>query len=337
MTLRASKIVKMILILSSLTRRAPNVHSLLSPRVVLTPIVNIRNYHGRIHASTMSLRIFDTVLTCSLNEKRRQLSSSTNTGRHQTFHRSHRKSKFKQGLNILAQSEQNTGAEPDKDFNLFEGIPQQQIEFRTGLPIIVEVLKFGPLGASVAVIGKGSHDASTMKLSDSSNPLATGLIYQNEIQFYRQSRRNVDVVRGEILPAYVERVRDDGKIDVSLRVIGGRAKVDKWSGDVLKRLEQFGELPVGNKSTPVEIAREFPGMSKSDFKKCIGALFERKLVFPFAYTITPYEVGLTIAATERDTEDVKNDGPGHGTNNNYNSGSNSTNWNNNGSNNSTNR
>ncbi len=332
MTLRASKIVKMILILSSVTRRAPTVHSLLSPRAVLTPIVSIRNYHGHSHSCAMSLRIFDTSSTGFLNERRRQLSSSTNTGRHQTVSRSHRnnsKSKFKQGLNILAQSEQIS--EPDKDFNLFEGIPQQQIEFRTGLPIIVEVTSFGPLGASVAVIGKGSHDASTMKLSDSSNPLATGLIYQNEIQFYRQSRRNVDVVKGEILPAYVERVRDDGKIDVSLRVIGGRAKVDKWSGDVIKRLEQFGELPVGNKSTPVEIAREFPGMSKSDFKKCIGALFERKLVFPFAYTVTPYEVGLSIAATERDTED--------GTNNNYNNynSGNSTNWNSNGSNNRTNR
>ena len=249
-----------------------------------------------------SVRMFDTSLANIVNGKQhrqqQRFSVLSNTGR-QFLSSSSRSGRdnFQEGMNILARSERdsrNSDNVDDKEFNLFEDIPEQQIEFRTGLPIMVEVISFGPLGASVAVIGKGSHDAATVKLSDTSNPLAIGLIYQNEIRFYREARRNVDVVLGEILPAYVERVRDDGKIDVSLRVIGGRAKVDKWSGDVLKRLEELGEIPLGNKSTPVEVAREFPGMSKSDFKKCIGSLFERKLVFPFPYAVLSYEEGLAI-------------------------------------------
>jgi hypothetical protein len=219
-------------------------------------------------------------------------------------------------MNLLARSTRrnskttvrSTGSsDAEKEFNLFEDIPKQHVEFRVGLPIMVEVVSFGPLGASVVVIGKGSHDAATVKLADSANPLAVGLIYQSEIQMFRESRRNVDVVLGEILPAYVERVRDDGKIDVSLRVIGGRAKVDKWSGELLKRLEELGELPIGDRSTAAEVAHQFPGMSKTDFKKCIGSLFERKLVFPFADAVLPYKAGLAIATVQRAKEGTPDD------------------------------
>jgi hypothetical protein len=248
--------------------------------------------------------------------------SSNSGGRPPPFLRSGR-DKFKEGLYILSRAEGDTGKNDnvDKEFNLFDDIPEQQIEFRCGLPILVEVLSFGPLGASVAVIGK-SHDANK-PLADSSNPLAVGLIYQSDIRYFREGRGNVDVVLGEVLPAYVERVRDDGKIDVSLRVIGGRAKVDRWSDEVLNRLQELGELPLGNKSTPVEIARTFPGMSKSDFKKCIGALFVRKLVYPFPHVTLPYTEELAIEMAKRQEEegsdDVGNDGSNYNRSNDNNS------------------
>lgn len=305
-------IVTMVLMLSSVTRRIPTIHSFSLPiSSTTTTTIRRRNYHGRLHdVLTMSVHNFDTSRTSVLNERRRPLRSSSNGSRHLSSFSRSGGDKLREGLYILARSEANerNNNEADKEFNLFDGIPEEQIEFRTGLPIIVEVISFGPLGASVAVIGKGeSHDAAKTKLADSSTPLATGLIYQNEIRYYREARRNVDVVLGEILPAYVERVREDGKIDVSLRVIGGRARVDKWSGDVLFRLEELGELPVGNKSTPMEIAREFPGMSKSDFKKCIGSLFERKLVFPFSYSVLPYEEGLAVDTAQREADGLEND------------------------------
>jgi CvfB-like winged helix domain len=188
-------------------------------------------------------------------------------------------------------------AERNKKFDLTEGIPEQQIEFRVGLPIMVEVVSFGPLGASVAIIAK-SHNPEEAVKSSAENPLATGIIYQSEIGYFREMRRNIDVVLGEVLPAYVERVRDDGKIDVALRVIGGRAKVDQWSDAILLRLQEMGELNVGNKSTPQDIAREFPGMSKTDFKKCIGALFEQRKVFPFPYAVYTYNEGMALKEAE---------------------------------------
>jgi hypothetical protein len=215
--------------------------------------------------------------------------------------------RFREGRNILAQSEKrNDNKQGDENFNLFEDIPEKQIEFRSGLPIMVEVLSFGPLGASVAVVAKGHNPVTN--LPDDGNPLAVGLIYQSEIRYFREARRYVDVVLGEILPAYVDRVRDDGKIDVALRVIGGRAKVDKWSGDILSRLEEMGAIPLGNKSTPAEVAREFPGMSKGDFKKCIGALFARRELYPFPYSVLPYAEGLALEAARQKNEVYEQDG-----------------------------
>ena len=320
-------IVKMIVILSLLTRRIPTIHSFALPTrpavwtttctntVCTTSRLQLRNYNtGRMVVDRRVIK------PQQQQQRQRQWSSSSSlsnpSGRYflSSFSRSGRDT-FQEGVNILTRFERDVkhAEEEEKEFNLFEDISKQQIEFRVGLPIMVEVISFGPLGASVAVIGKGSHDASVVKLSDSSNPLAIGLIYQSEIQIYRESRQYVDVVLGEILPAFVERVREDGKIDVSLRVIGGRAKVDKWSTEVLQRLEEMGEIPLGDKSTPLEVTREFPGMSKTDFKKCIGALFERQLVFPFPHSILPYEEGLAIRTAQREAEGMQDHGNGTGT------------------------
>lgn len=77
--------------------------------------------------------------------------------------------------------------------------------FRPGDEIQVEVVSFGPLGASVDVIGMG-HGADAPLLPAESDPYGTGLILQAEIAYFRKARRNVDVVQGEVLPAYVQMV-----------------------------------------------------------------------------------------------------------------------------------
>jgi hypothetical protein len=106
------------------------------------------------------------------------------------------------------------------------------VELRAGDKIQVEVLSFGPLGASVEIVALG-HDPDDVPAAEPESgggfggqgAIGRGLVLQREIGYFRQARNNVDVVRGEILPAYVERVRDDGSVDVSLRSYGGRAKV----------------------------------------------------------------------------------------------------------------
>lgn len=153
------------------------------------------------------------------------------------------------------------------------------LSFKSGDKIQVEVISFGPLGASVEVIGCG-HGVSDL-ISEDQPVLGRGLILQKEISFFRQGRNNVDVVRGEVLPAYVERIRENGRIDISLRAYGGKAKADEVSQQILDRLETTaGILNVGDKSSPEVINQEFPGISKSSFKRAVANLYKAGKVKP---------------------------------------------------------
>jgi hypothetical protein len=163
---------------------------------------------------------------------------------------------------------------------------QNTPSFQSGEKIQVEVISFGPLGASVEVIGRG-HGQDDL-ISDDQPALGRGLILQKEIAFFREGRQNVDVVRGEILPAYVERVRDNGRIDISLRAFGGQAKADEVSQQILERLQRAngGVLEVGDKSPPEVVAREFPGVSKNSFKRAVANLYKAGKVKPGPDSIT---------------------------------------------------
>jgi predicted RNA-binding protein (virulence factor B family) len=67
------------------------------------------------------------------------------------------------------------------------------------------------------------------------------------------------------LPAYVQKVRDDGKLDVELRSFGGKQKSLEVSELIIDYLEcsEDGVLNVGDKSSPEDINTEFPGVSKT--------------------------------------------------------------------------
>jgi hypothetical protein len=149
--------------------------------------------------------------------------------------------------------------------------------YKPGDKIQVKIMSFGPLGAYVDVIGNG-HTAAGL-IPESSPPLTKGLIYQQEITFFRQARRNVDFYLGEVLPAYVAKVRLElgGRLDVSLRMFGDKAKAEV-KRRILERLRQDGTLWVGVKSTQESIAREFPGVSRSAFKSSVWVLYRQGLV-----------------------------------------------------------
>ncbi|WP_455109764.1 CvfB family protein [Porphyromonas sp.] len=83
--------------------------------------------------------------------------------------------------------------------------------------------------------------------------------------------------RGEQLEAYVVRVREDNKVDLSLRPVG-YAKVDGAQERLLELLEQAGGyLPLGDKSPAEEILRR-TGMSKKTFKMVLGALYKARRI-----------------------------------------------------------
>lgn len=83
--------------------------------------------------------------------------------------------------------------------------------------------------------------------------------------------------RGDRHTAYVARIREDGRLDLSLRPIG----YERSEGDahkILRLLRQNGgQLPIGDKSSSEEVAR-LTGLSKKSFKMAIGKLYkERRL------------------------------------------------------------
>ncbi len=101
------------------------------------------------------------------------------------------------------------------------------------------------------------------------NNTHSGLIYKNEV-FRKLSR-------GQKLEAYIKKVRDDDKIDLSLEP-AGYEKIDSFAKSILTELKQSGGfLPLNDKSQPDDIYNAFK-TSKKNFKKAIGSLYKEKLI-----------------------------------------------------------
>ncbi|MEX1192361.1 MAG: S1-like domain-containing RNA-binding protein [Brumimicrobium sp.] len=82
---------------------------------------------------------------------------------------------------------------------------------------------------------------------------------------------------GEEVKGYVEYIRQDGKIDISLAPIGVE-RFDEFSNTVLEYLKLHGgEMELTDKSNP-DIIRSRLGMSKKSFKKALGNLYKKKKV-----------------------------------------------------------
>ena len=110
--------------------------------------------------------------------------------------------------------------------------------------------------------------------------VGTGLILQSSVSSYRESRGGVDVVVGEVLTGYAQRVRDDGKVDVGLEPVG-RRKREGVAEVVRGMLEgaEGGVLPVGDRSDVADIKRLLgEGVSKSKFKTAIGMLYKEGVI-----------------------------------------------------------
>lgn len=96
-----------------------------------------------------------------------------------------------------------------------------------------------------------------------------GLLYRDDVT--RPLRR------GQRLTGYVKRLRDDGRLDLSL-LPPGAARLDVVGEAVLKALrESGGYLPLGDKSDAAEIKARL-GVSKNAFKQAIGRLYKQRLI-----------------------------------------------------------
>lgn len=98
-----------------------------------------------------------------------------------------------------------------------------------------------------------------------------GLLYADELL--------TPVRKGQRLTGYIKRLREDGRIELSLQQ-PGYAKVGGITEQILERLQQSGGyLPLNDKSPPELIYTMF-AVSKGAFKQAVGALLkQRKIVF----------------------------------------------------------
>ena len=80
--------------------------------------------------------------------------------------------------------------------------------------INVNVVGFGRLGVSVEVVQPSDNNKIGNEIARS-----TGLILNHEVLYWKDlNKRDLEI--GDVISAYVENVRDDGKLDITIRPVG---------------------------------------------------------------------------------------------------------------------
>lgn len=98
-----------------------------------------------------------------------------------------------------------------------------------------------------------------------------GLVYKSEVFS--------DLEEGITTVGYIKNIREDEKIDVSLRPLGYRNTIEDDKAKILHQLTQKnGVVQLTDKSSPESIKFHLQ-MSKKAFKRALGALYkEKKLI-----------------------------------------------------------
>jgi len=103
-----------------------------------------------------------------------------------------------------------------------------------------------------------------------------GLLYGNEVF------KNIE--QGDAIKCFVRKVREDGKLDLSVRNPG--EETQQTDADQIMELLKMngGKMNVSDKSDP-ELIRETFGLSKKAFKKALGTLYKEKMILIEAQSI----------------------------------------------------
>ena len=121
-------------------------------------------------------------------------------------------------------------------------------------------------GDEIALLAYAHTDLGTKVII---NDRFGGLIFHTELV--------VKPTCGERLRGYVKKIREDGKVDVTLRQ-GGAQEAEKDRKIILEALAaNNGFLPLTDKSSPEAIATLLR-MSKKSFKKTLGGLYKEGAV-----------------------------------------------------------
>ncbi|SCY08607.1 hypothetical protein SAMN05192588_1066 [Nonlabens sp. Hel1_33_55] len=98
-----------------------------------------------------------------------------------------------------------------------------------------------------------------------------GLVYHEDVY--------IELEEGMEGIGFIKNIREDGKIDVSLRPQGFLNVIDTDSETILEALRESEHdyILVTDKSSPDSI-RSHMNMSKKSFKKAVGNLYKQKLI-----------------------------------------------------------
>ncbi|EYE89401.1 GntR family transcriptional regulator [Fervidicella metallireducens AeB] len=129
---------------------------------------------------------------------------------------------------------------------------QADDEIKEGDEVDLLVYKVVELGAGVIINNKYA-----------------GIIYNSDI--YKP------IKTGDKLKGYISKIREDKKIDVTIRSFGFKKVLDSKDIILNKLIENHGFLALTDKSSPEIIESELQ-MSKKSFKKAIGMLYKEKKI-----------------------------------------------------------
>ncbi|TCP26787.1 hypothetical protein EV195_102129 [Tenacibaculum skagerrakense] len=96
-----------------------------------------------------------------------------------------------------------------------------------------------------------------------------GLLYSNEVF--------TELEEGMRVEGYIKKIREDEKIDVSLRPQGFKNVIDEDAEKILNKLKDKGYLLLTDKSSPESIKFHLQ-LSKKAFKRAIGNLYKEKKI-----------------------------------------------------------
>lgn len=131
-------------------------------------------------------------------------------------------------------------------------LSQEQPRYRHGDEVDLLVWQKTELGFKVIVDNKFS-----------------GLVFQDQIFRY--------ITTGDRLKGYIDHIRQDGKIDVTLQPTG-RRQTEEFSETLLEYLRSNnGHCDLGDKSSAELIVDRFK-VSKKTYKKAVGDLYRRRLI-----------------------------------------------------------
>lgn len=171
--------------------------------------------------------------------------------------------RMESGRSYLVRIALDREGRPFASARLDDWLSEVSSDLCAGDPVDLLLWTFTDLGAKVIV-----------------NHRTIGVLYRDELRS--------EMTPGMKLKGYVKQVRDDGKLDITLRKVGSEAAKEARSV-ILAALQQENFLALHDQSPP-ELIQARLGMSKKSFKKAVGSLFKAGLV-----TLTPEGVRLTEA------------------------------------------